>query len=43
MQRIGNKDKSIVPQSLQQLVMPKCHDVAFVGHVRIHRTLKLMS
>ena len=42
-QEIGGRQKIVVPKSLQQQGLCECHDVPFVGHVGIRRTLELVQ
>ena len=39
----GVRHKIIVPTSLQQQILKECHDVPFIGHVGMCKTLKLVN
>ena len=40
---VGVQQKIIVPQSLRQQILKECHNVPFIGHVAMHKTLELVD
>ena len=39
----GGQQKIIVPRSLRQQILKECHDVPFIGHVGMRKTLELVD
>ena len=39
----GVQQKIIIPKFLQQQILKECHDVPFIGHVGMHKTLELVD
>ena len=40
---VGGRQKIIVPKSLWQQILKECHDVPFVGHVGMCKTVELVD
>ena len=40
---VEGQQKIIVPRSLQQNILKECHDVPFIGHVGMRKTLELVD
>ena len=40
---VGGRQKIIVPKFLQQQILKECHDVPFIGHVGMRKTLELVD
>ena len=40
---VGGQQKIMVPRSLWQHILKKCHNVPFTGHVGMHKTLELVD
>ena len=40
---MGVQQKIIVPKSLQQQILKECHNVPFIGHMSMSKTLELVD
>ena len=40
---VGGQQKIIVPRSLRQNILKECHDVPFIGHMGMRKTLELVD
>ena len=42
-ERWGGQQKIIVPKSLRQQILKECHDLPFIGHMGMHKTLQFVD